>query len=79
MESLIGLLAAAHGSLLANGESFAFFGFAVGIPATYFGQKKFEPAGRNAQYGRWRAAHWVGKPVLLLGVLGLILIVAAKG
>lgn len=72
------IVASSNNTLRANGEGLAFFGLVIGIPWTVFGRRKFKPITRGANYGRWRALHWMGIPILCLGVIGLIMIIAGQ-
>jgi hypothetical protein len=64
-------------SLTANGQALIFLGLVLGVPTLYFGQRKFEPPGRNAQHGRWLAAHWSGPVCVGMFALGVTLLVVA--
>jgi len=68
---------AVNHALLGHGEGAAVAGLLGGSFLVFFGQKRFEPAGRNAQHGRWLGARRFGRVFLLVGVVGVILIAIA--
>jgi hypothetical protein len=71
------LLASGGNSLLSNGEGLVVLGI-LGLVAAFFGQERFRPLIHGAQYGRWRACHWMRFPLLAVGGAGLVMLVAAK-
>jgi hypothetical protein len=75
---MFSVIAVAQNSLLHHGEGLAFVGTFCGLIGLFFGQGRFEPSGRNAQYGRWRAARLLGLPFIILGLIGLVLIAVAE-
>jgi len=49
-------------------------GLVGGGLGVFFGQKRFKPLARGAQYGRWLAARQFGRLFLLVGLAGTVLV-----
>jgi hypothetical protein len=76
---LSGFLAVVNHGLLQHGEGLTVVGFVLGLAGILAGQKRFKPPGRNAQRGRWSAAHYSGMVLIILGMVGVVLMVLSEG
>lgn len=60
-----------------HGKGLAFCGLLVGPFMVFVGQSRFRPRG-GASLGRWMAARAIGPIMTILGIIGLMMVLAAR-